>query len=343
MDGRVIRWVLMLLGAGILAAFIRTADVSSVLAIVGGTNRAALVLAGLVSLGAALVRGVRWKLIVRGIAGTDIAGSFAFKSYLAGVAAGYFVPGRAMEVAKPMMLKSQYGVPLGTAISGMIFERILEALMILAVLATGSMLVQDSLPLPVAVIWMISLAIVAGTVLLVVWPGLMKRAVHKVPLPVQLRNRMDATVGLFVHGVQRGRKAAVAVPLMALSILAVLLDVARLLLVFRLLGVGTPIAVTVTAYALANIIGLAALIPGGVGVTEFSQASLLLLMTPGASSSEMVKSAVLLDRTIGYYWIVITGTIVLMLQRALVRAAGPPAVLVQPGASTVDGGDGAAR
>ncbi|HTD48112.1 MAG TPA: flippase-like domain-containing protein, partial [bacterium] len=85
------------------------------------------------------------------------------------------------------------------------------------------------------------------------------------------------------------------------------LDVARVAVVFRAMGIGLGLPFVAFAYLGAAMLGMALLIPGGVGVTEVSMAGLIAFLAPGAIPANVARSAVLIDRFLSYYLIVLLG------------------------------------
>jgi glycosyltransferase 2 family protein len=96
-------------------------------------------------------------------------------------------------------------------------------------------------------------------------------------------------------------------PLMALTAVSTALDAGRVVAVFMAMGIGLSIPVVVFAYLAAAMLGMALLIPGGVGVTEVSMAGLIAVLAPGAVPASLARSAVLIDRFLSYYLIVLIG------------------------------------
>ena len=77
-----------------------------------------------------------------------------------------------------------------------------------------------------------------------------------------------------------------------------------------MLGIDASLAATGFAFTASIIIGIATMIPGGVGVTEVSASQIITSMTPTATKG-IVASAILLERVIAYYLLVILGALIL--------------------------------
>jgi len=90
-----------------------------------------------------------------------------------------------------------------------------------------------------------------------------------------------------------------------------LLEAARLAAVASAVGVSMSLGAAMLVFSAANLVAVAALIPGGIGVTELTMAAAAALVTglrPGAPTAAAI---VLLDRLLSYYLIVGIGAVVL--------------------------------
>ena len=99
-----------------------------------------------------------------------------------------------------------------------------------------------------------------------------------------------------------------------LSIIGNVFEVARFYAVLYYLGIHPSVAVVAFTFISSLLIGVISTIPGGVGVTELSGASLLSQFESSVPAS-LVKSAVLLDRIISYYLIIVSGSFILIFIR----------------------------
>ena len=68
--------------------------------------------------------------------------------------------------------------------------------------------------------------------------------------------------------------------------------------------------------------GVLSAIPGGLGVTEFSAATLFRYAAPG-SNEALSKSAILLDRIISYYFLIALGAILLIFHKKFLTVKRP--------------------
>jgi uncharacterized protein (TIRG00374 family) len=100
--------------------------------------------------------------------------------------------------------------------------------------------------------------------------------------------------------------------LLALTVCTIAVDFARVLAVFSALRVSLPPQILIFTYVGAIILGMAFLVPGGVGVTEVSQAGLIAVLAPHAVAPAVARSGVLIDRIVSYYAVLVVGGLLLM-------------------------------
>jgi uncharacterized protein (TIRG00374 family) len=261
------------------------------------------------------VRALRWRYMVRRLTDTAISGRFAAVSVVCGVAAGSMTPGRSFELAKAVMLRDAYGVGLGASMSAMLLERLLDIVMLVAGLLAAALLLPRQTILGNALLTGVIAAIIAGVALLGGAPArvqagaaMLLRAVPR----ASVRARAQSFVDLLCGSVAVLRRRHTLGPLLALSAGAIALDFARVMAVFGALRVGLPPQTLVFTYVGAIVLGMAFLVPGGVGVTEVSQAGLIAVLAPHAVAMAVARSGVLIDRIVSYYAVLVAGGILLM-------------------------------
>jgi uncharacterized protein (TIRG00374 family) len=260
------------------------------------------------------VRAVRWRYLVQRLADTTISGRFAAVSVVCGVAAGSMTPGRSFELAKAVMLRDAYGVGLGLSVSAMLIERLLDIVVLVAGLLVAAVLLPRQTVLANAALPALIAAIVLGAALLAGAPDHVRAGASVLlrAVPVRaLRERAQGFVDLLCGSVATARRRHTLGPLLALTGLGIVLDFARVVAVFSALRVGLPPQVLVFTYVGAMILGMALLVPGGVGVTEVSQAGLIAVLAPQVATA-LARSGVLIDRIVSYYAVLVAGGLLLM-------------------------------
>ncbi len=308
------RWVgylLVAFGLAILVLFAATTDVRQVAHALRGIRPALLGLAVVVLALQILVRGIRWRYMIYRLTGTAVSVRFAAISIVAGIAAGSVVPARTFEMAKAMLLKGSYGTSLGASTSAMIVERALDLLLIVVSLTVAALLLPGRIAIAGRLLPVIIIAIVAGCALVAAAPlrvrGWTAAVLHAIPAPAAVRTYAIRLVDTLFESIllwRQGRTLGVLLPLTGLS---TALDLVRVCAVFWGVGVALPVPVLIFTYLGAMMLGMALLIPGGVGVTEVSQVGLIMLLAPQVAPSALIRSAVLADRFLSYYLVLVIG------------------------------------
>ena len=308
------RWVsFVLLGAGIaiLVAFAATTNFRQIGEALRGIQGTLLSLA-IVAVGLQLLlKAVRWRFMIGRLTGTTISWRFAVVSVLSGVAAGSITPGRSFELAKAVMLKGSYDTPLGVSTSAMVVERMLDITFLVATFLGFAAFVPTRVVMASRLLAFLIAVLVVATALVVAAParvqGWIGAILRRLPLPLALRDRGLRLMGTFFTSLQllRGHRTLWLL-LLATSGVTVL-DIVRVVTVFRAMAIPIALALVGFAYLGAAMLGMALMIPGGVGVTEVSMAGLIALLAPGMVAPAVARSAVLIDRFLSYYLLVVIG------------------------------------
>ena len=125
--------LILLLTFGLLAYFLRNADMREVWAETRGADPWALALA-LAATGATYVlRALRWQYLLAPIGPTHF--STAFRTTIIGFAANALLPARAGEVIRPYLLAKREGISATSAFATVILERLLDLVTVLLLFA----------------------------------------------------------------------------------------------------------------------------------------------------------------------------------------------------------------
>lgn len=310
-----IRAILLGLGLVLLARFVVRLDFPGTVSAIHAAHAGSLTLAVLLLVANVGIKALRWQIMTRRMSDRPLPWTDAVAAILAGVAAASLTPGRSVELAKPLLLRSSHGVPMATSTAGVVVERMLDgaALSLLFVL---SVVFVPAARLSVfrPVLAGIALFMVVGLTLLMLPHKLAAIAAWvttRLHLPAQMQERMASIASRFAHALAgwRGHKALWF--LLVLSVLAAFLEVLRLAAVCRSLGLPVGVAEAMLAFSAANLLAAVTFVPGGIGITEVSLAGLLVLAT-GVPPQTAVGVSVLVDRTLSYYLVVAAGAVVLI-------------------------------
>lgn len=308
-----LKHALLLLGITILIIFISTFKIEDLSVITQSSLKIIIVLIGLTIVNI-IVKSLRWILLINNIAKEKISLWFAFKSIIAGVSAGSIFPGR-VDLAKPIMLKNKKGVQLRKSISALFIERILDLSGLIIILLVSLALIDQNIvskKLALAV----SIILILLQLIFFIYPkkllSITKKIISFIPLPKKIFNLIDLlTTHLFesFHNIKDKKKI---IGFFSLSILAHLIEIFRIYLLLGLLLSPVSFLAVCFVFCAGILLGLISLIPGGMGVTEWSSSHILFLL--GASSAQIASTSILLDRIFSYYSLVLIGGLILLLQ-----------------------------
>jgi len=267
-------------------------------------------------------RGARWQRLLRNTSQPeDRVPSVAYCSQL--VLLGWFANSvgwfRLGDAYRAYLYREENGASFSRTIGTLLAERILDAALVLVLLAAA-------LPFLVAgggISWAVVATAAGLSVVLVVFLGALVSArnwanrILPEPLALRYQRFQQGTLGSFQK-----------VPLLCLwGLLAWLAEIGRLYLVAEALGLDLSFPL-VTFIALASSLLTLAPTPGGFGAVEPGVAWLILRLT--ALSSPAAAALVALDRTISYLSVILTGAALFFL-RQLFRRASP---LIEPTTET---------
>lgn len=311
-----IRLAFLLAGALLLGLLVSRADVGAIRQAVGEADVRWLGLAvGLLAANVA-IKAVRWQVMVLRLTDIRLPLRQAAPAILAGVAAASLSPARAVDLAKPLMLKRTWGVGLSTSTAAVLVERFLDGAALVVLLGTALPL------LPIArrsqfgpVLIAAGLLLVAGVLILaspavvrVVSSGLVAR----LPLSGGMRGRIRRFSEAFAGGLTLWRSQRNLWPLLGLSVAAAVLEAGRLAAVFAAVGRAIPLPGAMLAFSAANLVSVLTLIPGGIGITELSMAGVAGVILGLRPTAPEVAAAVLVDRALSYYLVVALGALILL-------------------------------
>ncbi|MGH7214901.1 MAG: lysylphosphatidylglycerol synthase transmembrane domain-containing protein [Tepidisphaeraceae bacterium] len=133
MRPRVRTALILLLTFGLLAFFLRDADVGAVWSETRRARPLLLLCAALTTLATYLLRAFRWQYLLAPIGTAHFWN--AFRTTVIGFAATFLLPARAGEVIRPYLLARREGLPATAAFATIILERLLDLVTVLALFA----------------------------------------------------------------------------------------------------------------------------------------------------------------------------------------------------------------
>ncbi|NPE27430.1 flippase-like domain-containing protein [Methanococcoides sp. SA1] len=316
MPNRYISYFLSFFGLLIMGFFISSLNINEVYKYITEANPSLMTVAILFLVSNVIVKGYRWKLIIHNLTGFNISMDLASLSIIAGVAAGSIIPGRG-DIAKPLMLKNIYNIPLTKSMSGMVIERILDVSILFLLLfasipfvVTNSSLITSLIGGMAIFLFFVIIPVFFSERVILLFDNILRLiGIHE-----ERRYQLLKHLTSFLQGFSILKRKD-GIFLFTLSFLAMLLEISRLSFIFRAMNIDISIILATFSFVSSILIGLLALIPGGIGATELSQA--LIINEYLSISVDMIKSAVLLDRILSYYSLVLLGSIILLIYKKL--------------------------
>ena len=310
-----------LFGILILFIFISTIDYQKAKEALSLLNLEAAIELFLLMLFLIVLKGIRWKYIIKSLTGEDIPLYFSSISIVCGVAAGSLVPGR-LDVAKPLMLKNHYGVDLKRSTSGMLIERLadIQSIVILFVISIGALIFSG---LNIQKIFLLILLVFPVVLLsLYFYPRkihkILTRMLKRIPIREKFKVSIQSFMDELFDSLEQINNKKTLSALILISIGCMMIEVIRLYVILEALNIDISFLEVSFVFFAAVLIGIISLVPGAIGIYEVSSTELVKSVSDSPDIS-IIKSAVLIDRVIAYYVLVILGGIFISSQRYLFK------------------------
>ena len=311
-----IQYILLALGLIVFWFFLRELETETILLGLAQLSIVHILLILFLSLLTILIRAVRWQYLIEKVSGQRVGLGFSFLSILAGVAAGSITPSRAGEVAKPFMLKEHYGVRVSKTLGAVVVERGFDLLSLLLFLFLSFAFV-DSIGEMRGFSWVFVALFVILVGVLFVFPVSLEKLGNWLLVrfsPARFCTKLCGLNKEIFSSFVVVRNVRVLGFIAGSSLLAMLVEFARLYIVFAILGVGVTWWVVVFSLCASVIFGLLTMIPGGIGTTEISMVVIVLALMAGVNG-DLARLGVLVDRFFAYYLLIALGAGVLVVWR----------------------------
>lgn len=313
---RWIRLVFFLAGASVLAALLASINWSELGQALAAVSLRPLLLAIALAAVNVAVKGVRWQLMVSRLSGQHLSLPAASAAILAGVAGASLSPSRAVDLAKPLMLKERFGTGLASSTAAVLVERLLDGAAFIVLFGGSLALLPGARGAEIQPVLLAVGLLLVGAASLLGVPERLGRVVGaataRAPLSAHIKQRLGSVVDAFFASISLWRQRRQLWPLLALSVAAAVLEGLRVAAVFAAMGTPVAIVVAVFAFSAANLVAVASFIPGGIGITELSMAGIVGLVFRAHGARTLIIGAVLVDRLLSYYLVVLAGSLVLM-------------------------------
>ena len=264
-----------------------------------------------------LVRGLRWRYIMRNVAS---AGEEMGRVPSVLECAQYILLARFADSIALLRLGNVYRAFLASdskegsfsrTIGTLVAEHFLDILVVFAALAVlGALLAAQGGPIPLA--WAIAVAFAAAAIATV---GLLLMGRLGPALARRLPRRLAGAYRHFHHGTLSSLGIRQAPVLIVLSVLGWLSAVARWYFVLAALGISLSLPMVFFVSLVNVVLAAVPLTPGGLGVVEPGVAGVLALRL----STEAAVSLTILERSISYASIVLVGAVLLFARELATR------------------------
>lgn len=295
--------VALALAAGLLFFSLRGIQWREVGHSIAGASpgRLALVL-GIASL-ALLLRACRWRVLLRALppeGGSDLSIGTVFRATAAGYFGNNFLPARAGELVRTMMISTRTGLPVPYVLATALSERVSDAVVLVGI--AGAILL--TMPAPpgwlahaIRPIAAVAVAGAAGIVLLPVLAAPLRAVIARLPLSDGLRAGLSGAMENALRGMRALHDPRRLLPFAVLTAVIWTLDAAGVVVGASALGLDLSFAV---AFLLIAALGLGSALPstpGYVGIYQFVAVSVL---TPFGYSRNDAIAYILVAQGLNY-------------------------------------------
>lgn len=317
---RLAYWVAALLVAGVLLYFsLRGIDWAQVWRILSGADIRYVVLTFCVGTTVLFLRAIRWRILLRSQAPVGVATAFWATS--AGYLGNNFLPARAGELVRTMMISARTGLGKLFVLTTAMSERMTDAitLVIISSIVLLTLRVQPGwfkhAARPFAILGL------AGAVAIAVLPkleGLWRHLLNLLPVPHSLQEKLRHAMEQILIGIRTFHDAGRLSRFLALTVVICCCDGLAVIVGMHALGMSVTLPV---AFLLITGLGLGSALPstpGYVGIYQFVAVSVL---TPFGFSRTDAIAYILLAQAIQYVLITFWGLLALARSRVNLRAA----------------------
>lgn len=260
-----------------------------------------------------ILRSLRWRVLLR--ARGEVGVATAFWATCAGYFGNNFLPARAGELARTLLISSRCGMNSAYVLTTALMERMADAIALVVISAVALW----TLPAPPD--WLakasrpFGIAAVCGLLGIAILPRLERfghMAVERLPLPTALREKLTGLVEHIFDGLRSFHNAPRLLTFLAMTIVIWCIDATGTVVGAKALGVVIPIPV---AFLLIAGLGLGSALPstpGYVGIYQFVAVSVLVPF--GLTRTEAV-AYILFAQAVSYIVIGIWGSFGLIAYR----------------------------
>lgn len=274
-----------------------------------------------------VIRSLTWRYIVQVVSDKKISSFFSMLSILAGISSGSIFPGRA-DIARPLILKTEYDISITESMSSMIIERIfyLISLLILFFISLSFFLRDYFVGFNFTLFISLSGCLIIPIVILAYFPEKIFLFLKKIILKTSISKKESIIKHLeyFLLSFKKLKNKKVVTIILFLSVSSVLVEALRMYWIFWLMNINVSLKIVAFSFFASMLLSLVSMVPGGIGIYETSQ-SVIIYKIDSSTEIETLKSAVVFVRLIYYYLIVLIGGVVLIFyKKNFIKMNGKP-------------------
>jgi len=258
----------VLVGAVLVAAFLRLVDVSAVYQRLAHLHVAPALLCGVAFLGAYVVRAMRWRCLLRP---AQVSVRNVVAIYQVATFFNWLLPIRGGELAKCLLLRHTDAIPVSRSLAAVGMDKTMDLLPAVGLLVVLPFVgLRLSGPLWVLLLsTVIVVSVITVAVALMAWRGDRVTQTVAALLPARARERVEPSILTFVGTLAALlRQPRVLASAAGLTVLAVSLDALFCLLAFRAVGIPLAVPTVLYGYTFYNLAFILPTPPGQVGSNE---------------------------------------------------------------------------
>lgn len=305
---RRIPWMLILslaLAALLLYLAFRGADWAAMLETLRGGQVEYFAAAGLALVFSYLLRSLRWRVLLS--AERPAPATTVFWGTWVGYLGNSFLPARAGEVIRSVMLGRRLGISVSYILATAITERLFDAIVLVALLLMflpALPAVPDWLNAAVRTIGIAGVVGALGIIAASRASHLIERLIDRLPLPERLRAPIQTMVERFLFGMRAFQSARRALAFCALTAAIWSVDVVIALLVGRGFHLELTVVQAILLLAALGLSSAAPSTPGYIGIYQFVAVSVL---TPFGYTQDQALVFILAFQAVTYAMVLIFG------------------------------------
>ena len=303
----------LLLAAVLLYFSLRGIEWRQVVRLAAGADPGGLALAAAIGTGALFLRSFRWRVLLNAEGAVSVP--TAFWATAAGYFGNNFLPARAGELVRTLMISSRSGLDTAYVLATALSERVADAV-VLVLISAVVLLTQPAQPGWLAIAAK-SFAILGllGALMIAVLPrleSLGKIVLARAPLPAAVGARLTAMMEHSLRGIRAFHNGRRFLAFSSLTAAIWSLDAVGTIVIGNALGLHIPLPV---AFLLIAGLGLGSALPSTPGYVGIYQFVAVTVLTPFGFSRTDAIAYILVAQALMYVVIGLWGSLALLRYR----------------------------